>query len=100
MDPQNGATTDRALATGICVRGVSKRFRLGRTSFEAIEHVDIEADEGSFTALLGPSGCGKSTVLRMLADLDTPTTGEVFVHGLPPSSVRNAGDLGIAFQDP
>ena len=88
-----------ATADGIHINRLSKVFRLGKSDMRAIDNVDIETAEGSFTALLGPSGCGKSTVLRILADLETPTTGEVLVHNEPPSAIRTSGALGIAFQD-
>jgi putative ABC transport system ATP-binding protein len=63
------------------VRDVSKRF--SRDGFEvvALDHVDLEIEEGDFFALMGPSGSGKSTLLNLLAGIDRVTEGEVEVLG-------------------
>jgi NitT/TauT family transport system ATP-binding protein len=92
-------TTDDT-GPGLQIDSLRKVFTLGRSPFTAIERVDMTAARGSLTALVGPSGCGKSTVLRILADLDAPTSGTVLVHGEPPSVARVNHHLGIAFQDP
>jgi spermidine/putrescine ABC transporter ATP-binding subunit len=64
--------TDQSI---ISVRGVSKHFGAVR----AVDNVDLEIDRGEFFSLLGPSGCGKTTLLRMLAGLETPGEGEIFI---------------------
>ena len=55
--------------------GVSKRF--GDTT--VLNDLDLEIGEGEFISLIGPSGSGKTTTLRIIAGLETPTTGGVFV---------------------
>src|SRR5919106_5919260 len=72
-------------ADGIRIENVSKTFTLGRHEVRALAEVNLATRRGEFVALLGPSGCGKSTILRMLADLDTPTRGRITIHGQPPS---------------
>jgi NitT/TauT family transport system ATP-binding protein len=84
----------------IVLRAVHKEFALrrGRT-VQALDGVDLTVRAGEFVALLGPSGCGKSTVLRMVAGLDEPTSGEVLVEDRPPAALVRGHRLGVAFQD-
>ncbi|HET8525599.1 MAG TPA: sulfate/molybdate ABC transporter ATP-binding protein [Actinomycetota bacterium] len=63
--------------TPIHVEGLWKRFG----SFEAVKDVTFTAEAGRITALLGPSGSGKSTVLRMIAGLEEPTSGRIWMEG-------------------
>jgi NitT/TauT family transport system ATP-binding protein len=98
VDTADDVRTD--MIKGFEISGLRKVFPLRRQELVAIDCVDLVAPAGSLTALVGPSGCGKSTVLRILADLDTPTAGTVRVHGEPPSVARREHHLGIAFQDP
>src|SRR5258708_20256374 len=58
--------------------GIQKVYPNG---FRAVNHLDLEVKDGEFFTLLGPSGCGKTTTLRMIAGLETPSAGKVFIGG-------------------
>jgi NitT/TauT family transport system ATP-binding protein len=62
--------------------------------------VDLEIEAGQFIALVGPSGCGKTTLLRIVADLEAPTTGSVLIGKEPPSMARRNKMLGLVSQRP
>jgi multiple sugar transport system ATP-binding protein len=62
----------------VATRALTKRFGAGEN---AVDGVDIETRDGEFLVLLGPSGSGKTTVLRMIAGLEEPTSGEIWIGG-------------------
>ncbi|WP_447924498.1 ABC transporter ATP-binding protein [Georgenia muralis] len=86
-------------ASGIDIAGLGKTFTLGRRSVTALADVDLSSERGAFLSLLGPSGCGKSTILRILAGLETATSGTATIDGKTPAELRAGHELGIAFQD-
>jgi NitT/TauT family transport system ATP-binding protein len=77
---------------------VGKTFDTKGGDVVALTGVDLEVAEGEFVSLIGPSGCGKSTLMRLIADLDTATTGTIEVFGKAPTKARVDQEYGIAFQ--
>ncbi|MCG2796935.1 MAG: ABC transporter ATP-binding protein [Cellulomonas sp.] len=78
--------------------GVGKVFTTRSGTVTALEDIDLTVGAGEFVSLIGPSGCGKSTLLRLVADLDTPTSGQLTVFGSTARTAREGQQYGIAFQ--
>jgi len=78
------------------VKGLTKRFESSRGVVTALENLSFSVHKRELTCVIGPSGCGKSTLVRILAGLETATSGEVLVDG---KSVSGADpDRGMVFQ--
>ncbi len=67
----------------IRIRGVGKTFETREQSIKALSEVDLEVRPNEFITFVGASGCGKSTLLRILAGLETHTSGEILLHDQP-----------------
>ena len=86
------------------VANLTKVFQKSRKeSFCALKDINFEVHEGEFITFVGPSGCGKTTILRILAGLETPTSGLImfngrtFKSGIPPKERKH---IGFVFQAP
>ena len=62
-------------------RGLTKSYHKGAESITPLAGLDLQCEEGAFLALMGPSGSGKSTLLNLIAGIDRPSSGELFVAG-------------------
>ena len=81
----------------VTLRDVCKTYLGG---FEAIKGIGLEVGDGQFCVLVGPSGCGKSTLLRMVAGLETITSGEIDIGGRIVNQVEPAErDIAMVFQN-
>jgi NitT/TauT family transport system ATP-binding protein len=78
------------------LRDVSKSFG----TLDALAPVSFDVAEGETVTLLGPSGCGKTTLLRLIAGLETPTSGEIVVNGMTPGEARRHKQIGFVPQAP
>ncbi len=82
------------------IRGLSLTFQTADTPVVALDDIDLTIGRGEFVSLIGPSGCGKTTLLRIIADLATPTAGSIAVNGVTPEAARRNRAYGYVFQAP
>lgn len=90
----------------IILNNISKTYDTGAVQVQALKSVDLEINEGEFTAIMGPSGSGKSTLMNILGLLDRPTEGRFILDGVDTSgldegqlaALRNR-KIGFVFQN-
>lgn len=92
----------------LSVRGIKKIYttRFGSNRVQALKSVSFDVEEGEYVAIMGESGSGKTTLLNILAALDKPTAGTVFLDGRDISNIKDSAlaafrrdNLGFVFQD-
>jgi NitT/TauT family transport system ATP-binding protein len=90
------AVTLARVSAPIELDGVTKTFG----NIRALDPITLDVESGELITLLGPSGCGKTTILRLIAGLESPTTGSITVDGRPPDAARRAKRIGLVPQTP
>lgn len=106
LSPEN--MKEVSFMTVLEVKNLKKiyRTRFGGTQVQALSCVNFSVEEGEYVAIMGESGSGKTTLLNMLAALDKPTEGEVYLDGKPLSGIKDKNisefrrdNLGFVFQE-
>ncbi|MFH0737063.1 MAG: ABC transporter ATP-binding protein [Candidatus Micrarchaeota archaeon] len=78
-------------AVALELRDIVKEYGRGKNLFRALDGVSLKIHKGEFVSIMGPSGSGKSTMLHFLGFLDTPTSGDAYIHGTPMSGLSKDG---------
>lgn len=82
----------------ISAQNLNLTFQTGDGPVHALKDVTLDIAKGEFVSFIGPSGCGKTTFLRVIADLEQPTSGKITVNGMTPDAARKARAYGYVFQ--
>jgi NitT/TauT family transport system ATP-binding protein len=81
-------------------QNISLTFETADGRVDALSNVSLQVAEGAFVSFIGPSGCGKTTMLRVIADLQQPSSGTLAVNGMSAEEARLARSYGYVFQAP
>lgn len=84
----------------IDIRDLSLTFETADGPVYALSKANLAVKPGEFVSFIGPSGCGKTTLLRVIADLEKPTSGSITVNGVTPEAARLGRQYGYVFQAP
>ena len=99
---RNRASTDMTYCSAVAqvrLEHITKSFGSGEEAVNAVDDVTIDIEDHDFMILLGPSGCGKSTLLRMVAGLETPTSGDIYIGDVRVNDIEpKMRDVAMVFQ--
>lgn len=84
----------------VSIRDLQKVFPVPGGETVALKDANLSIQKGEFISLIGPSGCGKTTLLRLMADLEQPTGGELLIAGRSADEARRERQYGYVFQAP
>ena len=84
----------------VSIRDLQKVFPVPGGETVALKDANLSIQKGEFISLIGPSGCGKTTLLRLMADLEQPTGGELLIAGRTADEARRERQYGYVFQAP
>jgi NitT/TauT family transport system ATP-binding protein len=93
-------TGDAANGNVVEIRDLDLIFQTADAPVHALSGIELTIKAGDFISLIGPSGCGKTTLMRVIADLETPTSGAITVNGVSPEEARRKRAYGYVFQAP
>ena len=85
-------------ASVVSARNLGLTFETNDGPVNALTGVNLDVSKGDFVSFIGPSGCGKTTFLRVIADLEKPTSGTITVNGTTPEDARKNRSYGYVFQ--
>ncbi len=98
-DSTQGLRADGASAASVVsARNLCLTYETNDGPVHALSDVDLDIGKGEFVSFIGPSGCGKTTFLRVIADLEQKTAGDITVNGMTPKQAREARAYGYVFQ--
>ena len=82
------------------ISALSLTFQTADAPVVALDNINLQIRRGEFVSFIGPSGCGKTTLMRVIADLATPSAGRITVNGVSPEEARLKRAYGYVFQAP
>ena len=94
------SSSNPSKSSAIDINNLFLTFETQTEPVHALSDINLKVEPGDFVSLIGPSGCGKTTLLRVIADLEKPTSGSITVEGKSAQQARLDRSYGYVFQTP